>query len=299
MSQKLNRHEAVHATLRRLVQYCTLSPFSRVYYCQIYDWLGAPGLLGGKLDQAFHLLLRSECRRHQAVAHIVNQGNLDVLAVVRVGRAVHDVFLRLCHALGALELEGRDERMICRLLVAQCRYHLGHTEHAIRALRGALELGCDHALVYFATGYNLYYSALQQFSHTDTKGVRIAAKDKAGFARVCAEAVEMFEAGLGDPRFDGQIYWWIGTISEARGDLKSARKAFIQAMKSDPAALRSRVEKKLRNLRHVSMITRSPAERKRLSQLSPITDEEIEEAREILAESDAFPPKNFLNTEDS
>ena len=47
------------------------------------------------------------------------------------------------------------------------------------------------------------------------------------------------------------------------------------------------------------MITRSPAERKRLSQLRPITDEEMDEAREILAESDAFPPKNFLNTEDS
>ena len=148
----------------------------------------------------------------------MNQGNLDVLAVVRVGRAVHDVFLRLCHALEAMEFDGHDEQMLRELISAQCRYHLGHTEHVIRSLRKALDLGCEHALVYFATGYNLYYSALQQFSQTGGKGVRIAAEDRAGFKSVCSEALEMFEAGLGDPRFDGQIYWWIGTISEATGD---------------------------------------------------------------------------------
>ena len=297
MRKNLSGREAIHATLRRLEQFSTLSPFCRLYYRLIYDWLGAAGLDAGKLNRGLHLLLRCECRRHQAVAHIVQHGKLDVLEIVRIGRAVHAVLDRLSRAIERMELAGRDEAMIRELLLAESRYHLGHTEQVIEAFRRAIRLGCRHPLVHFALGYNLYCSAMQRYARGDRRKHEIAPEDRAAFEETCREAVGAFQQGLGDVRFDAQMLWWIGTLSELIGDWPGARRSFAKAARVDPENFGGRVAEKLRALMQASVVTRSPDERQRLSGLGPISGEEITEARETLAATDSF-PASFLETEE-
>ena len=85
------RYVAINATLRRLEQYSTLSPFCRAFYRLIYELLGDPEMDSAKLRQAFHVFLRCECRRHQTVCRIVKDGGLDLEKIIRSGRQTHDL----------------------------------------------------------------------------------------------------------------------------------------------------------------------------------------------------------------
>ena len=306
MKGELSGHTAVHAALRRLEQYSTLSPFARLFYRLVYEQLDSLGMEMLRLEKAFHLILRCECRKHQAVARVVHHGKLDVLKVVRIGRAMRGTLRRLCRAIEVMETDGYNEAVIRELLLVTCHYHLGNTDKVICGLRRVIEMGCHHALVHFALGYHLYCSAFQRFTRLwhaqallerGTWHGEIAAEDRIGFESTCVDAMDAFKQGLCGSKFDAQLLWWIGTISEVVGDRAGARRAFIKAAHADPEGFATLVEKKLLDhcatlkqslgVPHAAM--RSPAEQARLSKLAPITDAEIGKAREFLAETNLFP----------
>jgi len=293
MKESLSGHDAVHATLRRLEQYATLSPFSRLFYRLIYERVYTPAAKANKLEQAFHLLLRCECRKHQAVTRVVHNGRLDVLRIIRIGRAARRIVRRLRQAIERMEPADRNDGITRELLLAACCYQLGETEETNRALRRAIGMGCSHPLLYFTLGYNLYCFALQHCTLIDLQTGGIAAKDRTAFESVCREAISAFRQGLGSGTFDAQLLWWIGAISEILGDRVAARRSFVKAAQVDPENFVARVEEKLRDLGRTVVVTRAAAERERLSRLTPITDAEIAEAKELLAGSDPFPPLSF------
>ena len=63
-----------------------------------------------------------------------------------------------------MEVAAAGQELVRELLLAECNYHLGRTEEVVRELRRAVRIGCDHPLVHFALGYNLYAGAVQQFT---------------------------------------------------------------------------------------------------------------------------------------
>ena len=297
MKKTLSWHNMAHMSLRRIEQYATVSPFCKRFYRAIHNWLGEPGLDARKLDHAFHLFLRCESQRHQAVGCIVRKGALDLIEIMRVGRTACKSLSRICRALERTEPAGPREAMIRELIMAECAYHLGRTEAVVRSLRRAIRLGCDHSLVHFALGYNLYHSALERFTCADKYSGHIRTSNSQAFENACRQAIGAFECGLQDAEFDAHICWWIGLISEILEDRAGAYRAYVHAMNVDPDNFASMVAAKLRNL-DPSLIIRSPVERERLLRLPPITDDEVNQARELLADLNTF-PTFFLDADDS
>ena len=289
MNGYIERHEATNMILRRLEQYPTLSPFCRMFYRFLYDLMGEPSVESEKLEQAFHLFLRCECRRHQAVGRVIHHGHVNLMEILRIGRTAHDVLERLRQALQHMELTHPPEVIIRELLSAECSYHLGRAQDVVESLQRAVSLGCHHPLVHFALGYNTYVSAMQRFTRAGDRKGEIVAHDPAAFQGACREAIRAFQGGLGDSTFDGQIHWWIGLIWEMLGERSSARLAFKSAMDADPENFSCQVEEKLQRLEKGGAVSRRPAERERLARLTPITDEDIAEAREFLEAWDSFP----------
>ncbi len=289
MTERVDRRQAIHAAMRRLEQYSTFSPFRRRFYRFIYDSVRDPDASCEKLRQAFHLFLRCECRRQQAVGRIVHRGKVDLLEVMRVGRSAHNVLVRLRRAIEAVEPAGRREAMVRELLLAECNYHLGRTEDVVQSLRRAIRLGCRHPVVCFALGYNVYCFALQRFTRAGERKGEVVALDPAAFEKNCRDAIAAFERGLGGHIFDAQIYWWIGLISEMLGERTEARNAYRQAVEADAENFERRALRKIRTLEPHGLPERFPRVRSRLSRLGPITEEEIEQARKMLADSESFP----------
>jgi tetratricopeptide (TPR) repeat protein len=283
------RYVAINATLRRLEQYSTLSPFCRAFYRLIYELLGAPEMDSGKLRQVFHLFLRCECRRHQAVCRLVKDGGLDLVTIIRSGRRTHDLLERLAGLLRQMEFGAPQQERVRQLLLAECNYHLGHTSQVVSDLRRAVRLGCDHPLVHFALGYNLYAGAVQRFTRAGDRKGTVAVKDPAAFQRACRQAISAFEQGLGRDDYDGQIYWWMGLIWEILGERGAACGAFRRAMETDPDTFAEPSLEKLRLLEAQELPSRSAEEIERLSKLGPITDEELRATREKLAACDSLP----------
>jgi tetratricopeptide (TPR) repeat protein len=288
------RYDAINATLRRLEQYSTLSPFCRAFYRLIYERLGEPQMMGsGKLRQAFHVFLRCECRRHQTVCRIVRDGGLDLERIVRSGRRTHDLLERLAAALRQMKCDAPKRETVRQLLLAECNYHLGHTSQVVQELRRAVRLGCDHPLVHFALGYNLYTGAVEKFTRAGDRRGTLIVKDPAAFQNACLQAIAAFEQGLGHEDYDGQLYWWIGLIWEALGERHSACGAFRRAMETDAEHFTERTREKLRLLEAQPLPLRSDEEMMRLAMLGPITDEELCITRKMLEADDTFPAAFF------
>jgi len=294
----MERRDAINVTLRRLEQYTSLSPFSRVFYRFIYDLLRTPGGAAERVAQAFHLFLRIEYRRHQAVRRIVQQGQIDVPEIATVGRSVRDLLERVRRAVVTIEVAHPRQGIIRELVLAECCYHLGHTDSVIRSLRRAIDFGCRHPLAHFALGYNLYASAFKRYRRARNRGQPEPGAGFPAFEAACREAIAAFSRGLGDTAFDAQIHWWIGVIAEVLGEEEEARMAFGQALRADPKHFRERVQKKLESFEHGRRPRRSASERERMAGLTPITDEEITEAREALEGCESF-PTFFLDSDDA
>jgi tetratricopeptide (TPR) repeat protein len=288
-----SRYNAINATLRRLEQYSTLSPFCRNFYRLLYNLLGAPEVASGKLRQAFHIFLRCECRRHKAVCRILKDGGLDLLAMLRSGRRTHDLLESLAGSLRQMESDAPQQEMVRQLLLAECNYHLGRTSDVVRELRRAVRLGCDHPLVHLALGYNLYADAVQKFTRASPEKGTVTLEDPAAFQRACHQAITAFEQGLGRDEYDGQICWWMGLIWEVLGERRSACDAFRRAMEADPETFTEQVIEKLDFLEAQSLPPRSVEEIERLSKLGPITDQELQNTHAMLQACDSLPPVFF------
>ena len=273
--------------LRRLEQHVTVSPFCRQFYRYIYDCLGGAGLDDEKLDQAFHLFLRLECRKHQAIGRIVHCGTLDLVSVLRFGSHSRELLARLSRAVSRMKPAGSSEAIIRELISVECNYHLGRTEQTVRGLRQAVALGCRHPLVHFALGYNLYRSAIERFTRPAGRKGRLIAHDRPAFEDACCDAIAAFRAGFGDARYDAQLWWWIGLTSEAIGERSDALRAYREAVAADPENFLVPGREKLRQIGEAEDIPPSD-EDERLGQMGPITEEEVEEAKRTLARPDAL-----------
>ena len=293
MSDKYSRNAEVSIVLRHLEQYSTVSPFSRLFYRLIYDLLDTSDLDADKVRQAFMLFLRCECRKHQAVSRIVRAGEMDLLEILNIGRAAQRVLTRVCGALASMSPTDRREQILQTLVLAECYYHLGRTPDVIRALRCAIELGYRHPLVHFALGYNLYASALKRFTRSGSSKGEVVPVDEPAFVGTCRAALGAFRDGLGHEGFDAQLYWWIGVVWETLGKRADARRAYRRAMDADPEHFTDKAQTKLRVLRPTVAFDREPEEAVRLSQLGPITEDDIEAARRTLGER-GVSPDTFL-----
>jgi len=282
--------ERVDRTLRRLESYRTVSPFSRMFYRLIYEWLPPSGGEGPDLRRAFQLFLRNEVRRHNAVMQMIRQGQLDIKAILRVSNTTRRTLRWVHRILSRMRIEGRQEQMVRELLVAECCFHLGRTRDVLDALHRAVTLGGRHPLVFFALGYNTYSEAVERFTVRGPGKGRIVVQDAEAFERMSQEAMALFREGLGHDSFDAQIHWWIGQISESLGDVPSAETSYRLAMETDPENFSTTVMNKLKEISARRGRLRSPEEAARLSKLPPITDEDFLEARRELSQ-DTWPPE--------
>lgn len=288
MSGYPKKPETVDATLRRVAEYPTVSPFSRAFYRFLHELIGVVGADGTRLGQAFHLFLRVECRRHESAGQMVKRGRTTSDDLLRAGRESHFLLDRLSQSLGRMEVADRGQMMARDLALAECYYHLGRTDEVVPLLQRAIRLGCRHPLVYFALGYNMYCLALQRYTEAGPNKGELIARDPRALDKALAEAIEAFEAGLGDEAFDPQIYWWIGLIQEITGQTQAACQSYEKALECDPDEFGERVTEKLRRLG--AGPRRSPKELERLDKLGPITLKDIYAARFEMAQPEFFHP---------
>jgi len=284
MGRTASRTEQVRAALRRLEQYCTLSPFSRLFYRLIYDLLRDDAGETAKLGQAFHIFLRCECRRHDTALRMVRDGRLDPMEIVRLSRHAHDRMGSLRMAIEATEVAAPRERFVRELLLAECEYLLGRTEEVVLRLRRALAAGGRHPLIHFALGYNLYALAVQRFTRAGPGKGEVVAADPDAFQCACREAIQAFESGLGDPAYDAQIHWWIGMLWEMLGEKDAAIRCYRSAMACDPGFVPQAMQK-FRHFGIVGAVERSPEEAGRLARLGPITEQDLASAHRQLQSS--------------
>ena len=299
--KKLSRHDRAQMVLRRIEQYPTLSAYCRILYRAIFEWLETQEVESEKLDQAFQLLLRCECRRHDQVGRIVRSGNLDFLEVVRVGRHARKNLSRLVRSVEQLRAHTAREAVIRELIVAECYSHLGSTRKVVGALSRAIGLGCEHALAHFALGYNLYQDALRNFAGEASGSRKAIISRPAEFADACRVSLRAFERGLGldDGRFDARIWWWIGMVNETIGERRAAREAFAKAMAMNPRKFAGAGQAKIRRLSTCKPgLRRTPAEKAWLDRLGPITKEEMDRARAFLTSLEDFPFEFAQNDEE-
>jgi tetratricopeptide (TPR) repeat protein len=288
MNRNISRTEQVRAALRRLEQYCTLSPFSRLFYRLIYDLLRSGEGDAVKLGQAFHVFLRCECRRHDTALRMVRDGRLDPLDIVRLSRLAHDRMGSLRMAIEATEVSAARDRFVRELLLAECEYLLGRTEEVVMRLQRALGAGGRHPLVHFALGYNMYALAVQRFTRAGPNKGEVVATDPEAFQQACRDAIDAFEGGLGDPVYDAQIHWWIGMLWEMLGEKDQAVRHYRSAMAIDPSFVPQAMQK-LRCFGVIGAVERTLEEAERLGRLGPITDAEMACAHERLSGTGPLP----------
>lgn len=288
MSKNTSRTDLVRAALRRLEQYCTLSPFSRLFYRLIYDLLRDGEGDAAKLEQAFHIFLRCECRRQDTALRMVRDGRLDPLDIVRLSRMAHDRMGSLRMAIEAMEVTNPHDRFVRELLLAECEYLLGRTDEVVLRLRRALAAGGKHALVHFALGYNMYALAVQRYTRAGPNKGEVVATDPDAFQQACRDAIDAFEGGLGDPAYNAQIHWWIGMLWEMLGEKDQAVRHYRSAMACDPSFVPQAMQK-LRNFGVIGAVDRTADEADRLGRLGPITDDDMECARRQLGEGGYLP----------
>ncbi len=280
------KEETLDATLRRVEQMSTVSPFSRAFYRFLNGMMSEVDASETRLGQAFHLFLRVECRRHESVERLDENGGSDIDEVARAGKESHFLLDRLSRSLDRMEVIDGCQTVARDLLLAECSYHLGRTQEVIHLVRHAMRMGCHHPLVHFALGYNLYSSALQRFTEPGARDGELVVHNPRALDRAFRESIQAFRGGLGDEMFDAQLYWWIGMVHEMRGETEEACEAYEQSLESDPEEFGDRVTDKLRRLQ--CSACRSPKETDRLDKLGPITERDILEARFELGQPGFF-----------
>ena len=281
--------QQIDRTLHRLEQCQTVSPFSRMFYRLIYNWLRTLHASGGRLRHAFALFLRNELRRHGTVLKILHHEHLDLPSILRAGDASRNTLLRLVRALERMEMVGSTPSMVRELILAECHFHLGHTADVLHVLDRAVALGGRHPLIFFALGYNSYNKAVQEYTVDTPGGRRLDIEQSQSFRGACMEAIQLFQQGLGNPSYDAQIHWWIGLLNETVGEYDEARTAYLKAQRSSPEEYGALVLKKLAGLDARDRLRRPSEEAARLDRLPPIDEPDLAEARRELERNDGMP----------
>lgn len=264
----------MRAALHRLEELETVSPFSRTFYQLICDWIEESGPLCAELQEAFGTFLASEIERHRAVNEATTN-RTPILEWVSVRYRAEPTLQRLIARLEAIPSEMSRQESLRQLILSECYAQLGDLERVVSSLRAALATGAEHPIVHFAVGYSLYMLAMRRHVRYDAVSNRYTVENRAGFQRLCEQATESLQAGFTESPFDAQLYWWIGCVQESLGNLGEARDAYKKAKEADPANFGSEVDSRLRDMPHPILDAISDEERERLSQLPPITNDEV------------------------
>jgi hypothetical protein len=179
--------------------------------------------------------------------------------------------------------------MIRCLLQAECHYHLGQPERVVMHLRAAQALGGAHPLIHFALGYNLYTYAVQKYVRTGDAQNGFVVDDARGFRAILREAITAFREGLASTAFDGQIYWWIGQLSEVVRERADAAAAYLMAARLDREAFGEPAREKLQKLHEAVLDAATPEEGQRLAHLPAISEDDLREMRRAMTDHEAFP----------
>ena len=286
--RKINRE--LRETLKDLEQYRTFPLFSRGFYELLRDLLDICGPGADPLRRCLLVLLQIERRRHRALSRAAVETTADLLRLARKSKHLHSRMRRLLRLLLHIPCRERDSLIAWHLLRAECYYHLGENGLVVQALRQALHLGCDHPLIHFALGYNVYARAMGAYTRLDPDTGRTTVTDAPRFAGACRRAISSFRRGLEQTPFDAQLQWWIGFLSELVDERQNARLAYEEAARIDPEAFAEPTRERLQRLDGVVGDAGDYEEEERLAHLPPILEEDLEHARRLLAELDAFPP---------
>ena len=122
------------------------------------------------------------------------------------------------------------------LVLAACHYDLRQTAEVVRVLEYVLQLGIEQPLVQFALGYNRYLLALEKCPATPHFSGTRPTLAPVDFQLRCLQAMSALEDGLRGDELDGQLYWWIGVISEAAGLTEAAQDAYDKSAAALEAA---------------------------------------------------------------
>jgi hypothetical protein len=217
--------QAIRQRLEELGAYSTLAPFSRSYYGLIADFVHAISEYSG-VRLALAGLLDVELQHHREMALLTDRSFLalgDLQGLSERHRIGLETVLELAERVPAT---GVFPAAACKLILAQCYYHLRQMNEVVEALENVVALGVHQPLVQFALGYSRYVLALENCAHESHFSDDVTVPDSLGFQMRCLQAVGTLEDGLSGGEFDIQLYWWMGVILEAAGLTEAAQHAY-------------------------------------------------------------------------
>jgi tetratricopeptide (TPR) repeat protein len=280
-----------HAAISELESFPTFTPFNRGFYRLLAESMHNCGPKSARLRRLFMLLLRIETRRHNSMLGLHAQDVLDVFNLSQTTRKTKNEIQRVLRALMGVECNSPEERLAWQLMLSECRYHQGEPRLVVAALRRAVAQGANHPLVHFALGYNLYCHAMRAYTRMDTEKQQAQATNPKMFVQTCRQAIAAFRVGIGlnAGAFDAQLYWWIGFICEILAEKQAARRSYREAARIDPDNYAKPARERLARLNSRIRDAHDAKERKRLSRLPPITEDEMAEASRLLGDLERFP----------
>jgi len=283
---------SMRRALHRLDEFDTVSPFSRTFYQLVCDWIEECGPLCAELQDAFASFLDVEVQRHRAIAGDSKE-RTSIIDWVSIRYRAEPSLRHLIARLEALPAEMSRQGCIRQLILVDCYAQVGEDEKAIGALRSALATGADHPVVHFALGYHLYLNALKRHCRYDAINNRFSTENRKTFQRLCEESVAAFRAGFSESPFDAQLHWWIACVQETLGNMGEARESYTKAKELDPNNFAAEVEHRLRDMPRPILDATTQEEKERLSQLPPITSDEVkrisQELKKIRNVTDIMP----------
>jgi tetratricopeptide (TPR) repeat protein len=294
--EKMNQ---LRKKLEELKEVFSISDFLYSYYNFILSYIDALAPYGLKWLKAFQAMLEYESWRHKAMRRLRETSNMNLLLVL--GVEMRNALTKLLNRLDKMDPQNNTEMIVLQLMRAECLYQLGYTEGVIEALDKAIEAGCDHPLVYFALGFNIYRQALQEYVEIEPGMQRAVITDRARFESLCEKAVGAFRSGIsqtGTTPMDAQLHFWIGIVYETLGRLDEAKEEYEKALEIAPE-LSKEVEHRLKHIertspqRHEESKSR-PEEKvigeasQQVGRLGGITDEELSRMSELLSKIDTL-----------
>ncbi|MFA4029933.1 MAG: hypothetical protein GDYSWBUE_001269 [Candidatus Fervidibacterota bacterium] len=294
------RMAEVRRQLEELKRSLSISEFLHGYYNVILNYLEGLAPYGIKWLKAMQAMLQYEAWRHKAMRSVKESSNMNLLLVL--GVEMRNALVRLLQQLERMSPQNSFETIVLHLLQAECLYQLGYTNEVIEALDKAVEAGCDHPLVYFALGFNIYRQALQNYVEIEPATQRAVITDRKEFEELCERAIGAFRSGISDAGMepmDAQLHFWIGIVYETLGRHNEARKEYETALEIAPELSRE-IEQRLKHLQRTEAQAgrqvkeaqveepAEPQEMKRVEGLGRITDEELSKMNDLLGRIDTL-----------
>lgn len=290
----------VREQLEELKRSLSISEFLYSYYNVILSYIERLAPYGVKWLKALQAMLQYEAWRHKAMRSVRESSNMNLLLVL--GVEMRNALAKLLRQLERMSPQNSFEAVALYLMQAECYYQLGHTNEVIEALDKANEAGCDHPLVYFALGFNIYRQALQNHVEIEPTTQRAIITDRKEFEELCEKAIGAFRSGIsaaGMEPMDAQLHFWIGIVYETLGKHNEARKEYELALEIAPELSRE-IEQRLKHLQRVEAQAgetqtdrkaeqpAEPQEMKRIERLGRITEEELSKMSDLLGRIDTL-----------